>query len=251
MPDISINQHQVNDIDLFVFDKDGTLINLYHYWYKMIELRAQRVCANFDLCLTEHQENLMSVMGIDFINNRLNPEGPVGLRPRTEVQEFVEGYLEKLGLKETADKCFLSFQEADELSLPILDQMVKPFDGVIGLLKEIKSAGGSLAIATSDKTERARLALKLLNIEELFDLIVGFDQVSRHKPEPEILELITKRLGIKPVNSVMIGDSKNDIEMGINAEFKASIAVCSGLTDREDFESITKHIINDVTEIKV
>ena len=64
MPDISINQHQVNDIDLFVFDKDGTLINLYHYWYKMIELRAQRVCANFDLCLTEHQENLMSVMGI-------------------------------------------------------------------------------------------------------------------------------------------------------------------------------------------
>ena len=44
----------IDDIDLMVFDKDGTLIDLYYYWSQMIALRAQYICDEFGLCKKTH-----------------------------------------------------------------------------------------------------------------------------------------------------------------------------------------------------
>lgn len=251
MPNILIHEHEIKDIDLIVFDKDGTITELYHYWYQMLELRAQRLCAHHNLCFVEYKEKLMSIMGIDFINHRLKPEGPVGLKSRIEVQKVVEKYLNELNLKEVNKKCSLSFQEADELSLPILGQFVKPIRGSVNLIKSFRRNDGRLAIATSDKTSRAEIILKYLHIKEYFDLIVGYDKIVYPKPNPDMLDYITRKLMIVPSKAIMIGDSESDIQMGISAGFKASIAVCSGLTSRGSLERMTEYVIDNIAEIKV
>ena len=108
-----------------------------------------------------------------------------------------------------------------------------------------------IARATTDTTERAQLAVEFLDIESLIDFIVGADRVKQSKPAPDMLILAGESLGINAENSVMVGDAKTDIQMGINANFKASIAVCSGLTGKDDLSQLTPYVIQDVSSIRI
>ena len=111
MVNIHINNKIVENIELFVFDKDGTLIDLYNYWFHMIELRAKKMCEHYDIKEEKYQKNLMFEMGVDSQNDRLRPEGPVGLLPRKVVQKAAENYLEKLGCSDIEITCFKIFEE--------------------------------------------------------------------------------------------------------------------------------------------
>ena len=248
---IGIEDKKISDIGLFVFDKDGTIIDLYTYWYHMIELRAKKICSFYNLELSKHKENLMFEMGIDIENKKLKPEGPVGLLPREVVQKAAEDYLLKLGERNVSQGCFEIFKEVDELSKRFFDKFIKPIKGAIELLKKIKKKGCKIAIATTDKTERAKLAATFLNINNMIDTIVGTDEVKHAKPAPDMLNLICKRTKVDPAKAVMVGDAKTDINMGINAKFKASIGVCSGLTKREALSKITPYVVNDVSQINI
>ena len=251
MVNVIVGDKTINDIELFVFDKDGTLIDLYNYWKGMIELRAKDLCSFCGLPEKEHRDNLMSEMGIDLKGRRLKPEGPVGILPRAVVQKTAEDYLVKVGCQDVSKTCYDIFKKVDEKSLSLLDDLIKPIDGAICLLKKIKEKKSKIAIATTDKTERAELAVDFLGARELVDVIVGADMVSDAKPAPDMLKLIGKRLSIGPLNSLMIGDAKTDIQMGANAGFKASVAVLSGLTDKRSLLNLTTYVVDDISKIKI
>lgn len=248
---VNVNKETIKDIDLFVFDKDGTLIDLYNYWYHMIELRAEHICDFYSLSHNAHKVNLMFEMGVDVTNQRLRPTGPVGLLPREVVQKAAEKYLLELDCKNVSEVCFNVFKDVDRLSTSIFNKLVKPIKGAIELLEKIKANGAKVAIATTDKTERAKLAVDFLKINALCDVIVGADQVKASKPSPEMLENIGKSLGIAPANSVMVGDAKTDIQMGQNANYLASIAVCSGLTNKDELSKLTPYVIDNVSQIYI
>lgn len=251
MAKITFNEQIIKDIELFVFDKDGTLIDLYNYWYTMIELRAKKICMFYRLDENMHKENLMFDMGIDCARCRLKPEGPVGILPRSSVQKAAEDYLVKQGYTDASLVCYRIFKEVDQESLPLFDRLIKPVNGAIELLRQIKSNGSYSAIATNDKTERGWLAIEFLKIDKLIDFVVGSDKVSNSKPAPDMLNLIVKEMNIAPAKAVMIGDAETDIQMGINAQFKASIAVCSGITAREVLNRYTSYVVDDISQIKV
>ncbi len=249
MIDVKVNSETIRDIELFVFDKDGTIIELYNYWYHMIELRAEGLCSFYSLPQEGHKHNLMSEMGIDLVNKRLKPEGPVGILPRNIVQKAAEDYLSKLDCQNISDSCFRIFKEVDNASLGLLDKFIKPIKGAVELLENIKKRKGKIAIATTDKTERAKIAIGFLQIKDLVDCIIGADMVKHSKPAPDMLKLIGKKINVSPGRSVMVGDAKTDIEMGINADFKASIAVCNGLTGRDELSRSTLYVIEDVSKL--
>ena len=46
----------------------------------------------------------------------------------------------------------------------------------------------------------------------LFSVVVGFEDVARHKPDPEGVELALGRLGVLPKEALLVGDSAADIE---------------------------------------
>lgn len=251
MVNLIVNNKNIDNIELVVFDKDGTIIDLYNYWFHMIELRAEKICTFYNLPSKDHKKKLMFEMGVDWQNKRLRPEGPVGLLSRKDVQKAAEDYLSKFDCKDIYNVCFSIFKEVDEISLSFLDSFIKPIPGAIDLLKQIKTNGGKNAIATTDKTARAELAVKFLKIDNLFDYIIGADEVNKAKPAPDMLNIINESLGITSLKSVMVGDAKTDVQMRINAGYKASIGLCSGLTDRDTLIKITPYVVEDISKISI
>lgn len=251
MVKIIINDDSIEDINLFVFDKDGTIIDLYNYWCNMIDLRAGELCSFYKIDSSVHKDKLMLKMGVDVSKRILLPEGPVGLLPRAVVQKAAADYLGNIGLRDVNKVCFKVFKTVDEISLSRFDTFIRPINGMLDLFDSLKQKNCKIAIATTDKTERAELAIEFLNMKHLVDSIIGADKVKKSKPAPDMLESITVDLNINPNNSVMVGDAKTDIQMGINARFKASIGVYSGLTSRSELKKLTPYVIKDISAIKI
>ena len=116
MIDLSINSNVIPDVDLVIFDKDGTLIELYHYWSQMVALRARLICEALELG-TEHEAGLRWALGVDEKAGRLRPEGPVGLKKREIViKAAVRIICDGIGYRDTQRLCEEAFERADEIS---------------------------------------------------------------------------------------------------------------------------------------
>lgn len=118
------------------------------------------------------------------------------------------------------------------------------FPEVVQTLKELKRKNVILSIATSKKTEFARLSCEYLHIDKYFDLYIGDDMVTQKKPNPEMLLYTLKKLDIDYKDAVMIGDSTFDMEMGkaINMD---TIAVTWGAHSKELLQQASPAYIID------
>ena len=56
-----------------------------------------------------------------------------------------------------------------------------------------------------------------MDIEDIFEVIIGIDDVVNIKPDPEPILLALERLGASKEEALMIGDNSHDIEGGHNA----------------------------------
>ncbi|MDD5691367.1 MAG: HAD family hydrolase [Candidatus Omnitrophica bacterium] len=251
MVDVGLEHHLIRNVKLCCFDKDGTLIDLYYYWSNMVNLRAEGICKYYDFDPEIDKKNLMLAMGVDVDQGRLLPSGPVGILPRNCVQKAAEKYILGKKRENAQEVCFGIFKEVDEISAGRLSMFIKPIAGAVSLLEKIKKNGGLIAVATTDRTDRAVLAMKILGVDSLIDSIVGADQVKESKPAPEMLKIISQELRVGLQETIMVGDAETDIRMGINAGCLASVGVYSGITEREVLEKLTKHIIPDVSHMRV
>ena len=249
MVNINVNNQTIEGIDLVIFDKDGTLMDLYHYWSQMVGLRARFICQELGLDMTHHT-NLLYGMGVDYKAGKLRPEGPVGLKKREIVLQAAVDYLASIGYTDTYDLCFEAFREVDSLSSENLRRFIRPIDGANDIVNTLYENGCEIAIATTDVTERAKLAMDFLGIADKIDFIAGADMVSNSKPDPEMIYVILNALNIDKSNAVIIGDAITDVQLGINADLKASIGVLTGLSSYDQLKMITPHVINGVSDMK-
>jgi phosphoglycolate phosphatase len=250
MIDLSVNSKVIRDVSLVIFDKDGTLIELYHYWSQMVALRARLICEALELG-GEHEAGLRWALGIDEKTGRLRPAGPVGLKKREVVIQAAVDYLAGVGLHETRPVCSAAFERADEESGQEPGRFIRPIRGAEALVGALHTNGCRIAIATVDLSRRARLALDFMGFGDLVDLVVGAEQVTRSKPAPDMIHLILKTLGIKPSQAVMVGDALNDVQMGLNAGLKASIGVLTGFATADQLRAMTPFVARDVSDIAV
>ncbi|MGN0701688.1 MAG: HAD family hydrolase [Lentihominibacter sp.] len=106
-------------------------------------------------------------------------------------------------------------------------EMISLFPGVDEMLSEAESRGFKLGIATSRVKQSLYEGLEKYNLTELFNGIVTVEEVSAHKPDPECVFRVLEKLGSKPENSVMVGDSILDILCAKNAGVKAVLVAWS------------------------
>ncbi len=250
MVDIQAGDKVLRDVDLMIFDRDGTMIDIYHYWAQMIAKRAELICQHYQLP-KEHFEQLQFVMGIDKKNNRLRPEGPVGIKKREIVMQAAVDYLDKLNLADTHNTCLKLFAKVDEWSKSGLAELIKPLPNLYGLFAALKQHSCKIAIATTDRTDRAKLSLEYLKLNDQVDYVIGADGVKQSKPAPDMINLIVQELKIDKTKTVMVGDAETDITMGKNAGVKASLAVCSGITSKEQLARLTPVVLRDIADIVV
>lgn len=250
MVSLKIDNEIIKNIGLVVFDKDGTLIDIHYYWYYMVALRVDLVQKKLGFKDT-YKKDLMYAVGVDVENRKLGGNGPIGFKRREIVLQTMADALALIGYPDTYNTCFEAFKEADSLSIDRLPEMIKPLPGTNKLIATLYDNGCKIAIATTDKSERARLAVKTLGIADKVDFIVGDDMVENSKPAPDMLNMILDNTGTYKESSVMVGDTPGDVNMGKNAGLKASIGVYSGLTPREELLKGTKYVVKDVSAIGV
>lgn len=250
MINLKVNNKIIENVSLVIFDKDGTLIDLYHYWSNMVDYRVEFARKKLGFNLKQKSE-IMFAMGIDLANKRLRSEGPVGIKKRGIVMAAMADALSGIGFVATHDLCFDVFKEADEMSLQHLNEIIRPMNGTQELINALRKRGCGIALATTDRTQRAKLALDVLGISDKVDIVVGEDMVENYKPHPDMINYILDKLSADKASAVIVGDAISDIEMGNNAQLKASIAVLSGISSAEQFTGKTEYIISDISQIIV
>lgn len=75
------------------------------------------------------------------------------------------------------------------------DDFVTEFGGVSNALRELKNRGVKMAVVSTKKREMVERGLNLLGITGHFDVVIGLDDVTKPKPDPEPLLLALGRLG--------------------------------------------------------
>ena len=118
----------------------------------------------------------------------------------------------------------LSKEEADHAEKVFFDAYAKvsgdntvAYPNVSEGLKKLKQAGFTLALVTNKPSQFVPKILESFGWSELFTEVLGGDSLPTKKPDPEPLRHVCRTLQIAPEHTVMIGDSKNDIFAGQNA----------------------------------
>jgi pyrophosphatase PpaX len=93
------------------------------------------------------------------------------------------------------------------------DAMVRPYDGIVEAVRTL-AARAELGLVTSKLRPGALLGLRAAGLEDAFDVVVGADDVQRHKPDPAPVLAALERLGADPTGTVFIGDSPHDMAAG-------------------------------------
>jgi HAD superfamily hydrolase (TIGR01509 family) len=101
------------------------------------------------------------------------------------------------------------------------DKPVPLKSGADTLLRELEKGGLRRAVVTSTDREIAVRKLTNSRIIQFFDLILGGDQVSLSKPDPDIYLTACRQLDIEPPRGLALEDSDN----GVLAAFRAGLRV--------------------------
>lgn len=250
MASLYLDDKVLPDIDLLIFDKDGTLMDVHRYWSTMIAWRAELICRRLGLG-PRHQAGLIDSMGVIPGGHRIKPQGPVGIKKREVVMAAAVEYLQMSGLGAQGALCEGIFTEVDELSLSRLKEIIQPLPGLQRLMAAITASGCRAAVATTDRGHRAHLALEHLGLTTSMAMVVGADAVVKPKPDPEMIQLILGELQVPARRAVMVGDAPSDVQMGLSAGLRASIAVASGLTPEEELRRLTPHVLPDISHLKI
>jgi phosphoglycolate phosphatase len=106
------------------------------------------------------------------------------------------------------------------------------FDGVAGLLENLRAAGYRLAIATGKARGGLDDALAATAVGHFFDASRCADETAS-KPHPKMLLQLMDEVRVPPERTLMIGDSLHDLRMAHNAGI-AAVGVACGANTREE-----------------
>jgi phosphoglycolate phosphatase len=254
MSSLSVNGKTVlNDVKLIIFDKDGTLVDVHHYWTLMIRIRASEIAnkwfngenrANFET-------GLMDLMGLDLETNKLKPKGPVGVKSRAYIVSIVKDYICKHTQVVSNNDVELLFKDVDMITEKNLSTFLKILPGVRQLLEKIGQLDIKVVITSNDITSRAIKAMDILGLKSYFSEIIGGEFVKNTKPAPDLAQLALSKFGCHPDNVVVIGDHPVDILMGIGADINTNIGVLNGISMKENFSQCDCILVESLNDIDV
>ncbi|MBI4420244.1 MAG: HAD-IA family hydrolase [Gemmatimonadetes bacterium] len=112
-----------------------------------------------------------------------------------------------------------------EYNLAHHDVMVKRYPGVVEAVRALHQRGRKLGVVTSKLRGGTLRGLKVGGFDGLFDVLVGADDVDRHKPDPAPVLRALELLGAEPSMTVFIGDSPHDMVSGRAAGVRTAAAL--------------------------
>ena len=201
-----------------IFDFDGTLANT-----NDIIVASRQATYEHYLGHTLPVREIEASFGEILVNTigRMIPDAPVN-----EVVDFYRSYQD-------------SHQQEYEVYV---------FEGVRELLEQLRARGCIIGVGTSRTAYSFRNYMKKLEMDQLVDEVVTMNDVSSHKPDPETIDALLKKMMAnagEPYDecsgipehvrdaAVMIGDTKYDIGCANNAGVDSVIVGWSHYVDEE------------------
>ncbi len=122
--------------------------------------------------------------------------------------------------------------DAEELTLEIFRNLAKlaytlpfkPMGDVIPLMKELKSRGLKIGVASSSYRVMVDAVLDVTGIKDYADVVVTGDEVEDVKPTPFVYAEALKRCGVSPDEAFAVEDSRTGATGALNAGIKTVIA---------------------------
>lgn len=97
------------------------------------------------------------------------------------------------------------------------DDAVNLYPNVMETLCELKKLGATLTIASSRSRASLMDYIRNLHLTDIISYVLGADDVTEGKPYPEAVNRTLKEFGAKPEETIVVGDTVFDIQMGRNA----------------------------------
>lgn len=121
------------------------------------------------------------------------------------------------------------------------------------MLKELKNAGKTLALATSKPTVFADKILNHFNLSDYFDLTVGSNLDGTLTDKAEVVATVLQKLGAPdPKIAVMVGDRSHDIIGGAKNNL-FTVGVTFGYGSKKELEdarsSKIAHSVDELLQI--
>jgi len=181
-----------SEIKGFIFDKDGTLLDLNSTWGKAMSQATIEVCES-----QEQVSRLAQTLGLDIEKQCFMAESKV---PETD------GKTTALLISTVTDPL-----EFSRLTRKYANDTVKTSPGADELLQVLNKNGYRVAMATNDSESSAKKFVELLNWNSYFELIYGFDSGYGSKPDPGMLKSCCEHFQLNNDEIIMVGDTKADL----------------------------------------
>ncbi len=126
----------------------------------------------------------------------------------------------------------------------------KVYDGIVDMLKTLKSNGKMLILATSKPEKFAKEIMRYFDLEKYFNYICGATFDSTRNTKDTVIRYALEIAGVKDkTNTVMIGDRHHDIE-GAKINGLDSIGVLYGFGSRKELtEAGATYIADNIDDI--
>lgn len=113
---------------------------------------------------------------------------------------------------------------------------VKPYEGIIEMLREVKKQGIKLAVVSNKPHARTQEVVEKLFGNDIFDVVIGQREGIAKKPDPVGALEAAGKLGLLPEECMYIGDTNVDMETGHRAGM-FTVGVLWGFRDRAELEA--------------
>lgn len=206
---------------------------------------VQAIIFDFDYTLADSSEGVIEC--INFALDRLG----LPLAADTEIRQTIglplPDTLAMLVGREyaqyTDEFTRLFVERADE----VMTDMTELLDPVPETVAALRNFGIQLGIVTLKYRYRVESVLNRDHLLDAFEVIIGFEDVSEHKPNPKGLLVAMDRLDCVRQDCCYVGDSVTDAKTAQRADTDF-IAVLSGVTPRVAFEAYDVYaVLEDVS----
>ena len=225
------------NINAIIFDKDGTIADFTATFTPATKLVLDELSAGDP----EVFEQMAEAVGFDHASNKIMDSSIIIAGSGVDIAEALSTVLPIEDIEEFGSGL-------DEMYGEICQNTVEALPGAPKALEALHEADILLGVGTNDSEENAVTQMEALDIDHLFEHIFGADSGYGAKPGSGMIDAFVERLGLRPEQVLMVGDSIHDIEAGRAAGVK-TCAVETGPASREELLPHADMVLSSITEL--
>ena len=232
----------LHDVELVVFDKDGTLIDFHAMWGGWARELGDRLDAAVGRPVAG---DVFAALGFDPASGRVNPGAPLATGTMSGILELVSAVIRRWcpnvpAARRAAERAWF---EPDPVTLAV------PLADLGALFGALRRSGRRIAVATTDDRAPTDATLRALGVRDDVAALACGDDGFPTKPEPDALVALCQALQVPPARTALLGDTPADLRMARAAGAGVAIGVLSGLGTAADLEPLADAVLPSIADL--